>query len=652
MKLRCLLPTVLALLLAVPFAPARAAEPHVIKLWPAEVPGPAAKTSGAEQDMAKPEDKLIAGRRIIKLGNVSAPEMHVFLPAKEKANGGAVLVCPGGGFSILAWDLEGTEIAEWLKSLGFAALVLKYRVPTREHGDALNDAGNAPLKAVGPVMDAQRAVSLTRSKAAEWGLDPKRIGIMGFSAGGETAGLTAILGDQRLYAPVDASDQSSCAPNFALPIYPGGFYDKASGGLKPYLKITKDTPPMFFAMAQDDHVNSLNCTVLYTELTKNKVSAELHLFTRGGHGYGLRPTFTPVTHWPNRAAKWLRDMGFATSPTSLAAAGTPTQGNPADHLPPNIHQITSYGERAELSHDSRRVLFLSKQYGDVMEYDLATGRTRCLTQHFKHHGFNRVNVLSNGDYLLTGPGETFDATDKQARLKVRHFAKMFVLDRSLTKPPTPLGVVAAEGPAVSRTQLRIAWTHHVEGEHRQTAISVGDLVYENGTPRLANVRLALKCSDFPEGQRPKMIETQNFAGPGDRQLTLSAYLIEGGHNTESYLFDLETRKLTNFTNTPDDYEEVEGIFPDHASTLVERNRSVGKPWPMVDAWRVWFDGSIEPQRLTRFLDFPGYKASNYVVSDDGRLMAFQIGISGDEAGVGYGIFLMELPPDAPATSAR
>lgn len=618
------------------------AEPQIINLWPATPPGPAAKADGAERDLTKPDDKLIAGRRIIKLGHVSTPQMHVHLPDKAKAHGGAVLVCPGGGFSILAWDLEGTEVAEWLNSIGFAAIVVKYRVPTGHHGHNLNEQGNAPLKAVGPVMDAQRAMSLTRSHAAEWGLDPQRIGIMGFSAGGETAGLTAMLRDQRLYVKLDAADGHSCAPNFTLPIYPGGFYDKEAGGLKPCLKVTKDTPPMFFAMAQDDHVNSLNCTVLYTALTREKVPAELHLFTRGGHGYGLRPTLTPVTHWPNRAAKWLKDMGF-TEARADWAQGQPALGNPADHLPRNMMQITAFGERAEFSHDSRCVLFLSKQYGDVMEYTIRSGQIRCLTQHFKHHGFNRVNMLSNGDYLLTGPDETFDATSKEARLKARHSAKMFVLDRSLTKPPTPLGIAAAEGPAVSRQQLRIAWTHHLEGEHRQTAISIGDLVHENGTPKLANTRLLLTTKDFPEGQRPKMIETQNFT-PDDKAITLTAYLIENGHNTEGYTFDLETRKLANFTRTPDDYEEVEGIFPDGQSTLVERNHSVGKPWPMVDAWRVWFDGSKEPQRLTRFLDFKDYKASNHVVSDDGRLIAFQLGISGDEAGVGYGLFLMEVAP--------
>ncbi len=285
------------------------AQTQVLNLWPNTPPGPAAKADGAERDLTKPEDKLIAGRAIIKLGHVSTPQMLVYLPPKEKANGGAVLICPGGGFSILAWDLEGTEVAEWLNGIGFAAIVVKYRVPTGHHGDALNDAGNAPMKAVGPVMDAQRAMSLTRAKASEWGIDPKRIGIMGFSAGGETAGLTAILRGQRLYAKVDAADEQSCAPNFALPIYPGGFYDKETGGLKPYLKVTKDTPPMFFAMAQDDHVNCLNCTTLFTALTKEKVPAEIHLFTRGGHGYGLRATDEPVTGWPRLAAQWL--MTFA-----------------------------------------------------------------------------------------------------------------------------------------------------------------------------------------------------------------------------------------------------------------------------------------------------------------------------------------------------
>ncbi len=633
-------------LLLVPFGQTRAAKAQVLNLWPGAIPGPAAKTNGAEADMTKPDDRLIAGKRIIKLGNVSTPQMHVYLPAKEKANGGAVLICPGGGFSILAWDLEGTEVAEWLNSLGFAAVVVKYRVPTREHGDALNDAGNAPLKAVGPVMDAQRALSLTRSRAADWGLDPRRIGIMGFSAGGEAAGLTALLGDQRLYEKVDASDEQSCAPNFALPIYPGGFFDKESGGLKPYLKVTKDTPPMFFAMAADDRVNCENCTALFTALKREKVPAELHIFPTGGHGYGLRPTFDHVTRWTRLAEDWLNDV-CAPARAEWVKGRAIFDGNPADHLPPHIRQITQFGERAEFSHDGRTVYFLSKQFGDVMACDLATGRIRCVTQHFKHHGFNRVFVLWNGDLLLTGPGHAFDTTDKKARTDARQHAMGFVLENSFTKPPTPLGIVMLEGPAVSRTRPLIAWTHDTDGEPRQSRISLGELVYENGTPALKNVRALISTKDFPENQRPKMVETQNFVPPDDKQLTVTAYQLEGGANSEGFLLDVDTRQLTNFTRSPDHYEEVEGVFPDGKSTTVERNEHHGKAWPLIDLWRVWFDGSREPQRLTRFLDFKGYKAANPVVSDDGTLMAFQLGIAGDEAGVGYGIFVMDLSRTQP-----
>jgi acetyl esterase/lipase len=293
----------LCLLLLAVLAPA--AEPHVIKLWPGEPPGPAAKVNGPEADLTKPEDKLIAGRRIIKLGNVSLPEMHVFFPPPDKANGAAVVVCPGGGFHILAWDLEGTEVAAWLNSLGITAAVLKYRVPTGAHGDALNETGTVPLKALGPVIDTQRAVSLLRQRAAEWRIEPTRIGVLGFSAGGATAGHAALLGPARAYAHVDTADEASCAADFALLIYPAYFADKTSGMLKPHLQVTKDAPPMFLAMSQDDPVDVQNCLALYTALTRAKVPAELHLWPQGGHGYGLRETDEPVTRWPQRAAEWL-----------------------------------------------------------------------------------------------------------------------------------------------------------------------------------------------------------------------------------------------------------------------------------------------------------------------------------------------------------
>jgi len=300
----------LALVVVCVSAAAGAAEPQVKPLWPKEIPGPPSSVDGDERDLTKDTDRLIAGKRIIKLGHVRAPQMHVYLPAKEKMNGGTVLVCPGGGFNILAWDLEGTEVAEWLNSLGYAAVVVKYRVPSGKEGDAVDELHGLPLRTLGPIMDAQRALSITRMNAAEWKLDPARIGILGFSAGGNVAAMSAILGSERAYRPVDDADKVDCAPNFAVLIYPGGLTEKGTVQLKPHVKVTSKTPPMFFAMSQDDGVGCENCTAMFTALTRAKVPAEIHVFTHGGHGYGLRSTETPVTHWPESAAAWMRAMGF------------------------------------------------------------------------------------------------------------------------------------------------------------------------------------------------------------------------------------------------------------------------------------------------------------------------------------------------------
>ncbi len=276
-----------------------AAEPPTEALWPGTPPGPAALVAGEEQDLTKPDDRLIAGKRIIKLGNVAQPEMQVFLPSEGQANGGAVVICPGGGFSILAWDLEGTEVAQWLTSLGFVAVVVKYRVPTRRHGGS--------GKWQGPVMDAQRALSLTRSRADQWGLDPNRIGILGFSAGGETAARAAVQQGQRLYEPVDEADHASCAANFAVLIYPAGIAEE-DGTLKESYPVDAKTPPMFFVHAADDNVSCLHSVALFTALKQADVPAELHIFTTGGHGYGLRPTDQAVTRWTERAASWLEEI--------------------------------------------------------------------------------------------------------------------------------------------------------------------------------------------------------------------------------------------------------------------------------------------------------------------------------------------------------
>jgi acetyl esterase/lipase len=279
-----------------------AAEPAtVIQLWPSEPPAPKHEVAGPEQDTTKPTDKLIAGRRIIKLANVAVPEMHVLLPAKESRNGAAVVVCPGGGFNILAWDLEGTEVAEWLNSRGVVGIVLKYRVPMR---------GVEP-RWLPPVQDAQRAISLVRSRAAEWGIDPKRVGVLGFSAGGCTGGMTAVKNGSRQYAESDNADKFSCRPDFAVLIYPGGMFDDKQQQLQPEVEVNKEIPPFFMAQAFDDRVPVQNCLALAMALKKAGGSCELHIYDRGGHGYGLRPQADmPVTTWPQRCEQWMKIRGL------------------------------------------------------------------------------------------------------------------------------------------------------------------------------------------------------------------------------------------------------------------------------------------------------------------------------------------------------
>ena len=289
---------------------AAGAEPTaVVRLWTGDPPGPKHVVQGPEQDMTKPTDKLIAGRPIIKLGNVATPEMHVFLPQPLPGGGDvrggnipAVVICPGGGFSILAWDLEGTEVAQWLNSIGVAGIVLKYRVPTRD----------IEPRWLLPVQDTQRALSLVRSRATQWGLDPQRLGVLGFSAGGNTAGMAAVKDGERQYPAADDADKLSCRADFAVLIYPGGFLDEQQQ-LRPEVQITKQMPPVFMAQAFDDQGPAQNCLTLAGALRKVGVPCELHLYDRGGHGFGLRsqPDF-PVTTWPSRCAEWLRVQGLLT----------------------------------------------------------------------------------------------------------------------------------------------------------------------------------------------------------------------------------------------------------------------------------------------------------------------------------------------------
>jgi acetyl esterase/lipase len=229
------------------------------------------------------------------------PQIAVYRPSAEKDTGAAVVICPGGGHHILAYDLEGTEVAEWLNSIGVTGIVLKYRVPFRDPEQRWRAA----------VQDAQRAMSLVRANAADWKIDPNRIGICGFSAGGETAALTALF-DQRQYEPIDQVDAHDTRPNFAVLVYTGGITQRDQPTLRPHIQVTPEAPPMFLVHAHDDGVSVHNPLLLAVELKKVDVPAELHVYATGGHGYGLRPTEEAVTRWPDRASEWMREHGFLT----------------------------------------------------------------------------------------------------------------------------------------------------------------------------------------------------------------------------------------------------------------------------------------------------------------------------------------------------
>ena len=293
-----LISAVVAFATASPASGATISEP--IPLWPKGVPNEKGDV-GEEHDTTKPGDGLVSGQRVIRLGNVSKPEITLYRPSKEKDTGTAVVVCPGGGYSILAMDLEGTEICEWFNSIGVTGVLLKYRVPTRP-GDE---------KHILPLQDAQRALGLVRFHAKEWNLDPKRIGVLGFSAGAHLTAYLSTSFDKRVYEPVDDADRVSCRPDFSMPIYPAYLALKDQDNkLAPELNVTTNTPPTFLIQAEDDGVRVENSLFYYLALKNAKVPVEMHLYSNGGHGYGLRPSDKLISGWPKRAEEWLRNLGL------------------------------------------------------------------------------------------------------------------------------------------------------------------------------------------------------------------------------------------------------------------------------------------------------------------------------------------------------
>jgi len=268
-----------------------------IAVWPGAAPGAVANPP-AEADTTTAKDNLIAGRPVVRLGNVSTPTLTLYQP-KGQNTGAAVVVFPGGGYKILAIDLEGAEVCDWLNSAGITCLVLKYRVPA---------SGPYP-KSAAALEDAQRALGLVRLHAADWGVDPNRIGVLGFSAGAHLAAALSTHFDQRLYKPLDAADKTSCRPDFAVIVYPGylALADKDFAP-NPDIVPSEKTPPQFIVQAEDDPVHVENAMVYFMALKNAKVAAELHIYAEGGHGCGLRRTALPVTTWPQAVETWLRTI--------------------------------------------------------------------------------------------------------------------------------------------------------------------------------------------------------------------------------------------------------------------------------------------------------------------------------------------------------
>jgi len=301
-----------------------------VPIWPGAVPD-AQPAAGPEVATTRTKDHFVGGRPWTYISNVSRPTMTVYSP-KGKNTGAAVVVFPGGGYQVLAIDLEGTEVCDWLTPKGITCVLLKYRV---------TDVGPYPKSGPYPespmaLEDGQRTVGLVRLHAAEWHIDPHKIGVLGFSAGGHLSAAMSTHFETRLYPAVDAADKESCRPDFAVVIYPGHLSLSAaqrdarqgtkkfvlphpdhlssadeSLALNPDLHVTSRTPPTFLLQAEDDHVDNVNDSLAYyIALKKAVVPVEMHLYAQGGHAFGLRRTKFPVTAWPALVETWLGAIGM------------------------------------------------------------------------------------------------------------------------------------------------------------------------------------------------------------------------------------------------------------------------------------------------------------------------------------------------------
>ena len=273
-----------------------AAQSESMRVWPAKAPDEPAWILEKKAKAATGSDG------VIRIPYVDTPELHHFPTPPTKATGTCIIVCPGGGYGKLAWNKEGTEVATWLNTLGVEAVVLKYRVPRR----------NRETPHPWPLQDLLRSIRIVRSKADDWKINADRVGVMGFSAGGHLCAMASSYYGEETYKPIDAIDKLDARPSFVGLVYPAylGNARQDATKLDPLVKIDAKTPPTFIAITHDDGDRAIFAALYYAELKRQRVSAELHIYGKGGHGYGLRPSPNPVSTWPARMGDWLRASGW------------------------------------------------------------------------------------------------------------------------------------------------------------------------------------------------------------------------------------------------------------------------------------------------------------------------------------------------------
>ena len=337
-------------------------------------------------------------------------------------------------------------------------------------------------------------------------------------------------------------------------------------------------------------------------------------------------------------------FAWLISVSNLLQAQQQTQKKWSDtSFPSYIKRMNYFGERPDWSPDGKKFLFVARSFGDVYEMDVATKIVRPLTHHFYHGGFLRALYLSNGDIALVGP-KTFPSENwKEARFKL---SELWILDKKLQSPPLRMGEYVWEGPAISRTQLRIAWAEHhgsYPDQKRFWQIWVADIDYSSGSPALKNQRVVLdNSSGIVKGA---VLEPQNFRPENEDELTIqSSGQGVGNNSTEVLGLNMKTGKLVNYSRSPGSYNEPEGIFPDGQYTLVEssRHRTTESTAKNIDLYKLKLDSSSSWERITHFNEAGKFKATNPVISNDGKFMAFMVARCDEMAGIGHGIYILDF----------